>query len=143
ADYVGSFKNNMKTLGEIFEKESEVEEKLAEIEEAIEAVNEKATASGKNALIVLANEGKVSAYGPNSRFGLIHDEFGIQPVDENIEASTHGKIISFEYIVEQDPDYLFVIDRGAAIGDESSAKEVVENELVKNTKAYQEGNIVY
>ncbi len=143
SDYIESFKNNMKTLGEIFEKEAEINEKLAEIDEAIQAVNEKAAANGKKALIVLANEGKVSAYGPNSRFGFIHDVLGIQPVDENIEASTHGQSISFEYIVEKNPDYLYVIDRGAAIGDEPSAKQVVENELVQNTKAYQEDNIVY
>lgn len=143
ANYIESFKGNMKTLGEIFEKEEEVDAQLAEIDESIQALNEKASASEVNALIVLANEGKVSAYGPNSRFGLIHDVFGIQPVDESIEDSTHGQSISFEYIVEKDPDYLYVIDRGAAIGEESSAKQVVENELVKNTKAYKEGNIVY
>lgn len=143
ANYIESFKGNMKTLGEIFEKEEEVDAQLAEIDESIQALNEKASASEVNALIVLANEGKVSAYGPNSRFGLIHDVFGMQPVDESIEDSTHGQSISFEYIVEKDPDYLYVIDRGAAIGEESSAKQVVENELVKNTKAYKEGNIVY
>src|SRR5690606_17905572 len=91
ANYIESFKGNMKTLGEIFEKEEEVDAQLAEIDESIQALNEKASASEVNALIVLANEGKVSAYGPNSRFGLIHDVFGIQPVDESIEDSTHGQ----------------------------------------------------
>lgn len=143
ANYLDSFKNNMKILGEIFEKEAEIDEKIAEVEEAIATVNEKATASGKKALIVLANEGKVSAYGPNSRFGFIHDVLGVPPVDENIEASTHGQSISFEYIVEQNPDVLYVIDRGAAVADDASAKEVIENDLVKNTTAYQDGNIFY
>lgn len=144
ANYVDSFKNNMKTLGQIFDKEDEVEKKLAEIDDAIQAVSEKAAASGKKALIALANEGKVSAYGPKSRFGFVHDVLGVQAVDENIEASTHGQSISFEYIVEKDPDILYVIDRGAAIGQgEQPAKEVIENDLVKNTKAYKEGNIVY
>ena len=144
-NYVDSFKNNMKLLGQIFDKEDEVEKKLAEIDDAIKAVNDKAAASGKKALIVLANEGKVSAYGPKSRFGFVHDVLGVQPVDENIEASTHGQSISFEYIVEKDPDILYVIDRGAAIGQgqDQPAKQVIENDLVKNTKAYKEGNIVY
>ena len=47
--------------------------------------------NGEKALIILANEDKISAYGPNSRFGFIHDVLGVQPVDENIEASTHGE----------------------------------------------------
>ncbi|GAA4702474.1 siderophore ABC transporter substrate-binding protein [Brevibacillus fulvus] len=144
--YIESFTSNMKTLGEIFGKESAIEEELAKLNETIKAVHEKVTASGKNALIVLANEGKVSAYGAGSRFGLIHDVLGFTPADPNIEASTHGQSISFEYIAEKDPDYLFVIDRGAVVttgNGGSSAKQVIENDLVKQTKAYKNGNIVY
>ncbi|MCP1356187.1 siderophore ABC transporter substrate-binding protein [Aneurinibacillus migulanus] len=141
--YMESFTENVKTLGQIFGKESQVDQELAKVNEDIKKLNEKATASGKNALIILANDGKVSAYGAGSRFGIIHDVFGFTPVDKNIETSTHGQSISFEYIVEKDPDYLFVIDRGAAVGGESSAKKVVENELVKKTKAFKNNNIVY
>ncbi|MFC0273338.1 siderophore ABC transporter substrate-binding protein [Metabacillus herbersteinensis] len=144
ANYMDSFKKNANTLGEIFGKEAEVEEELVKVEESIKALNETATASGKNALIILANEGKMSAYGAGSRFGILHDEFGFTPVDEKIEASTHGQSISFEYIVEKDPDYLFVVDRGAVVeGGDSSAKQVVENELVKQTKAFKDDNIIY
>ncbi len=57
--------------------------------------------------------------------------------------STHGQNVSFEYIVEKDPEYLFVIDRGAVVGGESSGNQTIENELVQGTQAYQEGNIVY
>ncbi|WP_106766176.1 siderophore ABC transporter substrate-binding protein [Paenibacillus faecalis] len=144
--YMESFKENMNTLGQIFGKESQIEEELAAIDEDIKALNDKVKATGKNALIILANEGKISAYGPGSRFGILHDVFGFTAVDPGIEVSTHGKDISSEYIVEQNPDYLFVVDRGAAVssGDEASgAKDVVENELVKTTNAYKEGNIVY
>ncbi|MCI1693176.1 siderophore ABC transporter substrate-binding protein [Aneurinibacillus aneurinilyticus] len=141
--YMESFTENTKTLGQIFGKESQADQELAKVNEDIKKLNEKATASGKNALIILANDGKVSAYGAGSRFGIIHDVFGLTPVDKNIETSTHGQSISFEYIVEKDPDYLFVIDRGAAVGGESSAKQVVENELVKKTKAFKNNHIVY
>ncbi|RAK18688.1 iron complex transport system substrate-binding protein [Anoxybacillus vitaminiphilus] len=142
-NYIDSFKKNVNTLAEIFGKEDVAKEELGKIDEAIASLNEKAKTNGKNALIILANDGKVSAYGPKSRFGLIHDVFGIPAVDENIEVSTHGQSISFEYIVEKDPDYLFVIDRGAVVGGQSSAKQVVENDLVKTTNAYKSGNIVY
>lgn len=143
AKYMESFKHNVTTLGSIFDKDSAVEEELAKIEATIKNVNEKAVASGKNGLIILATGGKISAYGAGSRFGIIHDVLGFTPVDKNIEVSTHGQSISFEFIVEKNPDYLFVVDRDAAIGNESPAKQVVENELVKKTKAFQNGNIVY
>ena len=143
ANYMESFKTNVQKLGQIFDKEYFVAEELKKIDGQIEAVKEKVTVSGQNALITLVNEGKISAFGPGSRFGLIHDVFGFAPADENIEVTTHGQSISFEYIVELDPDYLFVVDRTAVVGGESAAKEVVENELIKNTSAYKNGNIVY
>lgn len=142
-NYMTSFKKNAQTLGEIFGKEAEVEKEVAAVEKTMATVKEEAQASKKNGLIVLVNEGKVSAYGPGSRFGIIHDELGITPVDAGIKASTHGQGVSFEYIVEKNPDYLFVVDRSAVVGGESSAKQALENELIKKTKAYKEGNIVY
>ncbi|WP_283246466.1 siderophore ABC transporter substrate-binding protein [Paenibacillus sp. Marseille-Q4541] len=143
--YMDSYKENMEILGQIFNKTDEINTEVTKVEDEIKALNEKVTASGKNALIILANEGKISAYGAGSRFGIIHDVFGFTPADENIEVSTHGQSVSFEYIVEKDPDYLFVVDRGVinAEGDASSAKDLVENSLVKNTKAYKDGHIVY
>lgn len=145
AKYMESFQENAKTLASIFEKEEMVEQELKSIDETVKAVQDAAVASGKNALVVLANEGKVSAYGPNSRFGLIHDVLGFAPVDENIEVSTHGQGIDFEYIAEKNPDFLFVVDRGAVVagGGDSSAKQVIENELVKKTNAFKEGKIIY
>lgn len=145
--YMESFTENMNTLGIIFGKEAQVDEELAKINDSIKQLNEKATASGKNALIVLANEGKISAYGAGSRFGILHDVFGFTPVDKNIEVSTHGQSVSFEYVAEKDPDFLFVVDRDGAIATNkdavSPAKQVIENDLVKNTKAFKNGNIIY
>lgn len=142
--YMESYTENAKLLGSLFGKEAQVEEELVRVNESIKALNETAAASGKNALIILANEGNISAYGAGSRFGIIHDVFGFTPVDDKIEVSTHGQSISFEYIAEKNPDYLFVIDRGAAVvGGESSGKQLVENELVKKTRAFQNDNIVY
>ncbi|NEU31430.1 siderophore ABC transporter substrate-binding protein [bacterium LRH843] len=143
-NYVESFHHNVETLGKIFGKEEVAEEELAAIKESLSKLNEKAASSEAKGLIVLANEGALSAYGPGSRFGILHDGFGVAAVDENLEVSTHGQNISFEYIVEKDPDYLFVVDRGAVVaGGEAIAKETVENELIQGTKAYKNGNIVY
>ncbi|MFS0643390.1 siderophore ABC transporter substrate-binding protein [Siminovitchia sp. 179-K 8D1 HS] len=143
-NYMESFKKNMETVGKIFDKESEVQAEIDDVEKQIAAVNEKATSLDQKALVVLANEGKASAYGPSSRFGWIHDVLGFKPADENIEVSTHGQGISFEYILEKNPDILFVIDRNAAIEEDAPpAKEAIENELVKKTNAFKNGKIIY
>ncbi|MBS4198080.1 siderophore ABC transporter substrate-binding protein [Bacillus sp. FJAT-49732] len=142
-NYMESFESNARTIGNIFDKEDEVNKELSAIEESIKALNEKGSKVDGKSLIVLANEGKVSAYGPKSRFGIIHDVFGFAPVDDTIEVSTHGQSISFEYIVEKNPDYLFVVDRGAAVDGESSGKQIVENDMVEKTNAYKNGKIIY
>lgn len=145
--YMDSFKENMNTVGQIFGKEDAVKSELEQIDKSVAEIHDKAAAAGKNALIVLANEGKLSAYGAGSRFGIIHDVLGFTPVDDKIEASTHGQSVTSEYVAEKNPDYLFVVDRGVAVaaenGESTTAKQTIENDLVKNTKAFKDGHIVY
>jgi len=143
AHYMDSFKHNMELVADIFGKEDEMKNEIAEVDEQIAAINEKTANNGSNALIVLGSEGKVSAYGPNSRFGLIHDVFGFKAADEKIEISTHGQNITFEYVLETNPDVLFVVDRDAAVGGDASAKDSIENELVMKTNAFKNDKIVY
>lgn len=141
-DYTASFKSNMALLGEMFGVEEQVNTQVAEIEKEIQAIKEKVEAEGYNALITLINDGSVSAYGNNSRFSFIND-LGFTNIDETLEQTTHGQSVSFEYIVEKNPQFIFVLDRGSMMGDAVPAKEILENELVKTTDAYKNGNIVY
>ena len=142
-NYLESFEKNMNVLGKIFDKENEVKEELTTIKDAISKLNSKSTEKNITGLIALANDGAFSVYGAESRFGIIHNNFGIIPVDKNIEASTHGQKASFEYVLEKNPDYLFVVDRAAIAGGTTSAKELFDNELMKKTDAYKNGNIIY
>jgi iron complex transport system substrate-binding protein len=143
ANYIPSLEKNFNLLADIFEKEDVLSSKMKELKASIDELNKEASASDSKALILLANEGKVSAYGPASRYGFVHDVFGFKAVDENIEVSQHGQSITFEYILEKNPDVIFVIDRSAAVGGEVGAKETIENELVKKTNAFKNGKIIY
>lgn len=137
-----STKQNIETLAEIFDKKTEAAKKIAELEKEIAAVKEKATVSNDTALITLVNEGQLSAYGKDSRFGIIHDTFGFKEADPAIEASTHGQSISYEYVLEKNPDILFVIDRTKAIGGDDSNDNVAANELVKQTNAGKNNKVI-
>ncbi len=138
-----SMKENVEMLGEIFN----VKEKASQAYEGLlaqaEAVKKKVEEKSGKALILLTNEGQLSAYGKGSRFGLIHDVFGFTPVDETIEASTHGQNVSYEYVLEKNPDYIFVIDRTKAIGGDDSNQPFSENPLVKKTKASQDNHVIF
>ena len=144
--YADSVKENVRVLGEIFDKQQEVDTYLTTLEEKIAAVRAKVAAAGvPTALVILVNDRNISAFGPASRFGLVYDVLGFTPIDPNIEVSTHGMNISYEYLVEKNPDYLFVVDRGSVVGGQgvTPARQTLDNELVKRTKAYQNGHIVY
>lgn len=144
ANYMPSFEESMSNLGQVFNKEAEVEEEVTAIQEQIEEVKAQTEELEGEALVVLANDGSLSAFGPGSRYGLIHDEFGFAPADENIESDTrHGQNVSFEYVAEQDPEHLFVVDRGAVVGGESSSEQVLDNDLMQGTQAVENDNVTY
>ena len=142
ADTWNSVKHNVEVIAQIFGKEDVATEKLAALQTKIDETSEKAQASGLKSLVVLVNEGSLSACGQGSRFGIVHDTFGFLQADDNIEASTHGQNVSYEYILEKNPDLLFVIDRTKAIGGDASQNAVADNDLVKETNAGKNNKVI-
>lgn len=141
--YMADFRENTRLLGRLWDKSDEAEALLKSIDDDIAALRQKAEAAQVNGLIVLYNNGKFSAYGSGSRFGIIHEAFGIKPVDEHLKVSNHGQSITSEYILQNDPDYLFVVDRNAIVTGKPSNAGEIENKIIRKTKAYQNGKIVY
>lgn len=144
ANLLGSVQAYTSNIGAIFGVQDEVNARLGGISQQIAEVRGMAEASGYQGLIVLTSGGEVSGYGPGSRFGAIHDVLGVAPTTDTMVAETHGDAISFEFILEQNPDVIYVIDRDSAIGAESeTAQQILDNELVNSTTAGMNDNIIY
>lgn len=143
ASYIQDFKKNLEIFKTIFDNKEFQNEKLENINKKIEEISSFAKENNANVLTISVNEGSLSTFGIGSRYGLIYNELGFKTVDDTIEASTHGQQISFEYILDKNPDYIFVIDRGAAVGNQGTAKTLLENDLVKSTDAYKNNRILY
>lgn len=141
--YINDFKNNVNNIASIFNKTEQAAASLAAIDDKVSTVKELAQKSNDKALIILTNDGSISAYGAGSRFGLIHDTLGIKTADANIEVSTHGQEVNFEYISKINPDILFVVDRATVVGGSTMASATLDNQLVKDTKAAKNDKIVY
>lgn len=143
-DFYSKFQEQHRNMGRIFGVEERVEERLAELDALVQEVSAQAAGAGK-ALILMTTGAEVTAYGPGSRFGFVHDTFGYAAAAESLERdATHGDAVSFEYILEMQPDVLFVIDRASAIGAEGkAAAELLDNELVAQTPAWQNGRVIY
>lgn len=122
--YLEDVKTNVTSIASIFGKEEAAEN------------------SEQKALVLLANEGSLAAYGSGSRYGFIHDTLNVKQADDKIQVSTHGQEASFEYVAEKNPDMIFVIDRTAAIGGSVKATETLNNDLINGTNAAKNNKIV-
>lgn len=142
---VESVRQNANTIASIFGLEDEIAELMDGFDARIEALNE--VTDGLTAVVGLCTSGSFNVLGNDGRCSIVGREAGFENVgvDAELDTSTHGNEVSFEFIVQVDPDYIVVLDRDAAIGTEGAqlAQEIVENELVMGTRAYQDGHIIY
>jgi iron complex transport system substrate-binding protein len=143
AHLVDSAKRHALTLARLFGKDAEATARIAKLDAAIGAVRARAATAGTG-LIVLTTGGRVSAFGPGSRFGVIHDTFGVKPAAPEIKVGLHGQPISFEFIRKVNPDWLFVLDRDAAIDMRGQpSRQLLDNELVHETTAWRKNQVIY
>ena len=140
---VESVSKNAKTIASIFGLESEVGSKLANFTERIN--NLKNFAQSKTALVGMTTSGSFNLLGNDGRCSIIGREIGFNNLTAASSTSTHGNESSFETVVSQNPDYIFVMDRDSAIATSGAktAKEIMENDLVMSTDAYKNNHIVY
>ncbi|MGJ3439491.1 siderophore ABC transporter substrate-binding protein [Pseudomonas sp. Je.1.5.c] len=134
--------DNARLLGTLFGAEQRVKALSEKIQQDVDRLRS-GTATGGKGLIVLVSGGRMSAYGPGSRFGVIHSDFGVPAAAPHLAVSLHGEAISSEFILKTNPDWLFVIDRDVAVGATGAAQQVLDNPLVRQTSAWQKGNVVY
>lgn len=143
-DFLNSLTKTTEQLGQIFNKQALAQQTLTEFKQKLEKVKAKAANRG-TAMFILINGGKMAAYSPGSRFGFVFDELGFTPAVAFSETGNHGNIINAELLFNADPDWIFVLDRDSAIGNSNalSAKEVLNNPIVRRTKSWEKNQIIY
>lgn len=138
-----SSKKRLHDLGALFGKSDEALKLQNNIDTAIKETKAVTQNKGRG-LVVMVNGNKLSAYGTDSRFGFVHTVLGVPAADTGIKSGSHGQPISFEYIQKLNPEWLFVIDRSAAVGEDGAgAKAVLNNPLVAQTPAWKNQHVVY
>lgn len=140
---VESVKKNATTIASIFGLEEKIEEKIDGFSTRIDTLAK--FAEGKTAIVGMSTSGSFNVLGNDGRCSIIGVELGFKNLGDTDTTSTHGNEASFELITELAPEYIFVMDRDAAIGTDGAqlAQEIMENELVMSTDAYKNDNIVY
>jgi len=147
---VDGLKNSTIALGKIFDKNHEAKELTDSFDKAIE--NAKSAYNGKDTVMsVVVSGGSIGFSAPYSGrvWGPMYEIFGWVPALEvDGSSSDHqGDDISVEAIAQSNPDWIFVLDRDAAVSSTSEAvpaQDVIDNSpALKNTKAVSRGKIVY
>ncbi len=96
----------------------------------------------KTVMYLLVNEGELSTFGPKGRFGgLVYDTLGFNAVDKKVSNSNHGQNVSNEYVNKENPDVILAMDRGQAVSGKSTAKQALNNPVLKNVKAIKEDKV--
>lgn len=141
-DVINGTIENAKTIASIFGKTAEMDAKVSAYTDRISALQ--AFAKGKSAIVGMVTNGGFNVVGNDGRCSIIGNEIGFANVgvDKEAESSSHGNLTSFEYILQKNPQYIFVMDRDAATGGNSTAAEVMNNEVINQTIAAQNGHIV-
>ncbi|WP_201615860.1 siderophore ABC transporter substrate-binding protein [Psychrobacter immobilis] len=143
ANIYASSKQRLHDLGALFGKSDQAAKLQGNIDGLIDETKVLTKDKGKG-LVVMVNGNKLSAYGDKSRYGFIHTVLDIPMADDQIADARHGQPVSFEYLQKTNPDWLFVVDRSAAIGEDGAgAKAVLDNPLVAQTNAWSKGQVVY
>ena len=133
----------LESLGAVFGKEAEAKKTADALNVLRDAVKAESADKGK-VLALLVNGPKIALYGPDSRAGWLQKELGLQLVHNEKMSSRHGDPVSFEYIAQENPDWIYALDRLAAIGEDgASAKQTLDNELVHGTTAWKKGQVIY
>lgn len=137
-----SVKRNTNTIATIFDKEELAQDLLADFDERITNLQQKA--QGKSVVVGMVNANQFKTLGNSGRCSMIGRDIGFDNLAKDI-AATHGNEASFELLLKLNPEYVFILDRDSAIGRSGAqlAKDVMNNEIVHKTKAYQENKITY
>lgn len=141
--YWESTQQQWRNLGLIFNIEGKVESKINALNKEIQAIHQYNQQHDESALVVMASGGNVTAFGAESRFSAIYQDFGFKQGSRIINSSRHGDLISYEFISKTNPEILFVIDRDALLNkDKISNVDSFSNHLIKTTKAYKNEKVV-
>lgn len=144
SNYLASTKDNLKTIGSVFQVEDKADKLIENIDTKVAEMKEVINKSDAKALLILYNNKSYSAFGEDSRYGYIFNDLGVKSAAAGLMGgSDHGNVVSSEFVLEHNPDIIFIIDRGAVMENVNADKKEVENPLIQKTNAYKNGKIVY
>lgn len=145
---VESTRSNVRTIASIFGRETEAGSMFDGFQPRIDELH--AVLNGKNILLAMYNNNAMSIMDTRSQLNILAAELGGINLGERVgeaEKAAHGEDASWETILHLNPEYIFVLDRSTATGAAEEgvlgAREVIENDLIRELDCYKDGKIIY
>lgn len=142
-NYTASVLKNLATIGNIFGVSEITDQKIALLKADLEAAKKIIAPSQKKIMLLMYNSGAFSTFGPQARYSFVFNDLQAKSAANTEDTSTHGTVISSEYISKANPDILFIIDRNEIMDGVKTNPKDVENALIQKTKAYKNKQIYY
>lgn len=157
--FLAGVQGNLQLLGAIFDKEKQAAQLDAELKQALAAVHGKSR--DVSALTLFTIKDALMLHAPGERFGMLYDVLGTRAVVEAVTPSAQAQArpapdspearqmrerqkVRLDAALKEQPQWLVVLDRGAATGGEGKGAETLANHAgVSAGSAFRNGKVFY
>lgn len=157
--FVAGVRTNLQLLGSVFDKQQQAEQLDTELQQALTQVQQQSRGLSSVALFTI--NGRIMTHAPGERFGMLYELLGTKSTAEAGKAAPRSQTrpaagspeakqlqqaqrSRLEQALAQQPDWLMVLDRGAATGGEGQAAETLgQDAAVAATQAWKQGKVYY
>ncbi|WP_296270544.1 siderophore ABC transporter substrate-binding protein [Pseudomonas sp. UBA6323] len=157
--FLAGVRSNIKVLGEIFDKQEQAAQLKAQLGKELAAVHAKT--AGQSSLTLFTINDALMLHAPGERFGMLNEVLGTRPVVEAVDPASvaQGRLAPdspearqlrerqkarLDAALKEQPQWLVVLDRGAATGGEGKGAETLGKHAgVAASTAWQQDKVFY
>ncbi len=159
SSFEAGISHNLTTLGAIFNKEQQANKLLTELNQSIASVQSLGSKQGSG-LVLFTIKDNIMLHAPGDRFGMLYGLTGLSSVVEpsseqkpkvrpkpGSEEAKAAKLVreqKLKQALDNNPEWLIVLDRGAATGGEGQAEQTLAaRKAIAQTSAWKSGQTYY
>ncbi len=134
--------------GILLDKEKDIQKYLVNIEQRMERIRQKAQSRSAIQAIFVGDKlhilGAKAVEGGKGGGKVLISDLGFDNRGEDFDRS-NTELSSYDYILEKNPEFIFVLDKNSAVNAEhAKAKDVLpKQEKLMQTAAFKEGKLVF
>jgi len=144
-NYIDNALKRITELGQIFNKQDQATVLNFNLSNKLAKLKNTNSIVGKT-VVLMVNNSKISSISLASRMGWLYRDGGFSPID-GLDTFDKNNPMPLSYLSEQNPEWIFVIERDSAIGQgkaETAADKILANSAeIRQTSAYKTGQIIY